>query len=61
MPNPMYKHPMPTEVLKDQIADLKQQLADANATLDECTRQGYRPHNAFQLWWAERHRNDRKD
>lgn len=26
MPNPMYKHQMPTEVLKDEIAELKKTI-----------------------------------
>lgn len=33
MPNPMYKHQMPTEVLKDEIAELKQQLTSVKEDL----------------------------
>lgn len=32
MPNPMYKHQMPTEVLKDQIAEMKRQLSEGEAS-----------------------------
>lgn len=32
MPNPMYKHQMPTEVLKDEIAEMKRQLAAGEAS-----------------------------
>jgi len=39
MPNPMYKHQMPTEKLKDELAELKQKLADGEAS------DGYHTHN----------------
>jgi hypothetical protein len=39
MPNPMYKHQMPTEVLKDEIAEMKRQLAAGDAS------DGHHTHN----------------
>jgi len=35
MPNPMYKHQMPTEVLKDEIAALREQLREMERERDQ--------------------------
>jgi len=35
MPNPMYKHQMPTEVLKDEIVALREQLREMTKERDQ--------------------------
>jgi phage shock protein A len=36
MPNPMYKYPMPTEQLKDQLADMRDHVSELESELDTC-------------------------
>lgn len=48
MPNPMYKHQMPTEVLKDEIAELREKLEQMRVERD-------RFFNACEEWEMKFH------